>query len=225
MENIQPNSNQQPQTTAARPKYWIPLLFLVVGLLAGYGLGWQAQRKPAALEPAIFSSFDDCVNNNGVSLISEFNACVAPNPDDDTSLWLQYSAQNLPRLTERKTTPQANVVENVDKITSTGLVEFLEFDDTGCERGRYRFIKEVPDRFAQMNYGCAGDEVWSEGAQIIAIKLADGWALISPTNHMAEDGTPSCLMVDMFKISKDLSDKCFENTGYNDDSIRSVEYP
>lgn len=84
-------------------------------------------------------------------------------------------------------------------------------------------MKEVPGRYAQMNNGCDGAN--NDKSYIIAMKLADGWSLISPSNHINEQGVPSCLLVDVFKISKSLNDSCFENTGFNNANHRKVENP
>jgi hypothetical protein len=106
------------------------------------------------------------------------------------------------------------------------LIEFLKYDDTGCGNGQgyYRILKEVPNRFALLDYGCSTDKSALAGDySIIALKLSDGWRLLSPTNNF--DGTtPSCLLVDMFKISKSLTPKCFENTGFNNGSLKTVSY-
>jgi hypothetical protein len=113
-------------------------------------------------------------------------------------------------------------------------VAFLKHDETGCEigqqagssaaRGYYKILKEVSNRFALLNYGCLSDPGALQGNyDIVAMKLGDGWALLSPTNNF-NGSTPSCLMVDTFKISKTLTPKCFENTGYNNGALKDVVY-
>lgn len=226
------------------------LLFLAVAFLILVALvsllAWQ-QNKVSSLNKEVaalketqipqnkFESYEDCTNNGGAILNTingQFNACLGGNEDRSGELpqyqaFLQYSAQNLPRITESKKT------ENENKVTSRSqhsqdLIEFLRFDDSGCEpRGEYEIVKEVPERFAFMKYGCDKDgQVQSDNPPtIIAMKLADGWATLSPTNNMDDKGRPSCLLVDMFKISKDLVLKCFENTGYNNGNLKDVVYP
>lgn len=195
------------------------LLVLVILGLIGLA-GWFVFNRNAdknETQPKTFSSYDDCAKNDGKILEAEFSACT-----DDKHLYLQYSAQNLPRLSERKNSEKENKVEYSGNYSSD-LIAFLRQDFTGCDTtGYYKILKEVPGRFAQMNYGCDGAN--NDKTYIIAMKLADGWSLISPTNHMNEQGVPSCLMVDMFKISKNLSDTCFENTGFNNGNLRKVEY-
>lgn len=169
-----------------------------------------------------FSNYDECAQGGGaLTNATHFSACIGA----DNELFLQYSAQNLPRIQERKANTSPNhVVAGAD--TTVDLVSFLKQDYSGCVAsvGYYKVLKEVKNRFAVMNYGC---DNYTEGqkasANIIAMKLADGWVLLSPTDNM--QGTmPSCLLADMFKISKQLSAKCFETTGYNDGSLRDVTY-
>lgn len=196
-----------------------------VASFIGYTVGVNRSEPP---DLRTFTSYDDCTQNGGMHWNAEFNACSGDaqvvDGVEQGELFLQYSAQNLPRLTERKRAEKDNVVESVGS-PSSDLLAFLKNDDTGCsESGYYKVLKEVPARFALANFGCteAGDA--KDDAHVVAIKLADGWSLISPTNHFNEDGVPSCLMVDMFRIPKTLSGKCFENTGYNDGQLRDVSY-
>lgn len=192
------------------------IVIVVVGLLGA--VGWLViNRNADNSRVEKFSSYDDCVKNGGKMLEAYFSACT-----DNKRLYLQYSAQNLPRLEERKKSEKDNKVEYSGNYSSD-LISFLRQDFSGCDTtGYYKILKEVTGKFAQMNYGCVGAN--NDKTYIIAIKLADGWSLISPTNHINEQGIPSCLMVDMFKISKSLSDTCYENTGFNNGTLRKVEY-
>lgn len=190
--------------------------------------------KNTSVPQAQYTSYEDCINNGGAflrTINADFSGCLGGNVADAGELpnyqaFLQYSAQNLPRIDERK------VAKNENKVTANGnysadLVAFLKSDETGCTpRGEYELVKEVTNRFALIKYGCDGDgQVQSnDPPTIVAIKLSNGWSLISPTNNM-QGNTPSCLLVDMFKISKELSTQCFENTGYNNNSLRAVTYP
>jgi hypothetical protein len=84
----------------------------------------------------------------------------------------------------------------------------------------------VHERFALLNYGCTNDPNALKGAyDIIAMKMGDGWVQLSPTNNFNSNNVPSCLIVDMFKISKSLTPQCYQNTGYNDNSLRKVTNP
>lgn len=214
---------------------------VVVALVAG--VVWQQAKiyslseRVASLEKnqipqKLFKNFDECRSQGGAFLntFNGFDACLGGNSDTGGEIpqyqaFLQYSAQNLPRLTERKKSDVENKV-TADGDYSADLIEFLKQDYTGCDsRGEYEIVSEVKDRFALAKYGCDGDgQVQSETPPtVIAIKLADGWNLISPTNHM-NNGTPSCLLVDMFRISKELTPKCFENTGHDDGALRDRQY-
>lgn len=177
-----------------------------------------------------YTSYDTCVNNGGIELNTingEFDECLEGN----NQVIMQYSAQNLPRIDNDGTTTVANVVKYATG-TSTDLVSYLTFDDEGCSigqpsgtdtRGYYKVIREVPNRYALLNYGCMSDPDALKGDYyIIAMKLANGWVLLSPTNNMSNNGTPSCLLVDIFKISRSLSGQCFQNTGYDNGSLRAV---
>lgn len=193
----------------------IPILifFVVIGLIGV--TGWSSWSSNKA---ANYSDFDDCIKKGGKELsANDFRVCST-----EDRAYLQYSAQNLPRIEEQKKSEKENKVEYSGSY-SQDLITFLRYDYTGCETsGYYKIIKEVTGRFALMNYGCDGAN--NDGSFIIAMKLSNGWSLISPTNNISEKGVPSCLMVDIFKISKELSDKCFENTGFNNGSIKQVEY-
>jgi hypothetical protein len=200
---------------------WLEIIGgLVAATIIGVLLIMWANPRTEVLDTKQFTSYDDCVKNGGVTGHTDISACIGSNDQ----LFLQYSAQNLPRLSERKanTTPNTVVAEG---DYSADLVAFLKQDYTGCKpTGYYKVLKEVKNRFALMDYGCDSAGQSHEGdAKIIAIKLADGWVLISPTNNM-RGATPSCLLVDMFKVSKKLSAQCFESTGYNDGTLRNVSY-
>lgn len=239
-----PKRNKQP--------YLIALLIVVLLGSAGYGVyTWQqsqvnqlnqqiATLKEKQLPQQKFSSYEDCTNNGGVALRTingQFDACLGGDDDDTSDIpqhqaFLQYSAQNLPRIQEAKKSKTENRVDNTAGH-SAELVSFLKQDYTGCEigasdnntRGYYKIVKEVPDRFALLKYGCMNDASALKGDySIVAIKLGNRWALISPTNNMYGD-TPSCLIVDMFKVSKELSSTCKENTGYNNGKSREVTHP
>jgi len=169
--------------------------------------------------------YTDCIQHGGQALHYygpiQLEACRG----GDT-LFLQYSAQNLPRLTSEKTQPTANTVV-ADASVSPSLVDFLKYDYTGCsdDAGYYKVLKEVPNRFAEMTYGCGSAVTAMPQSYIIAMNAGGTWTSISPTNNMDETtGTPSCLIVDIFKISKALSSKCWQNTGYNNGAMRSVDY-
>jgi hypothetical protein len=198
-------------------KYFIGALVLILVGAVDCGVWYINGYKKLAGA----TTYEECVKNGGRSLNSEFNACLGAKDE----LFLQYSAQNLPRINERTLSERENLVA-FSGAYSADLVKFLRNDYTGCEVGYYKIIEEVPGRFALLNYGCADDENALGGAYyIIAMKLGDRWALISPTNHMNDNGMPSCLLADIFKVSGDLASECFENTGYSDGSVRPVNYP
>jgi hypothetical protein len=233
-----------------------PLMALGLLIVATCGLvGWivyqqqkvsDLNKKIVVLEKnqlpsRIFETYDECISNGGVilnTINAQFNGCLGGNEDETGDLpqhqaFLQYSSQNLPRISERKKSDVVNRVDNADS-SSPDLVAFLKQDYAGCEigspddsaKGYYKIIKEVEDRYALLNYGCEDDQAALSGKYyIIAIKLGDGWSLLSPTNNMSEEGQPSCLLVDMFKISKNLSAKCYENSGYNNGDLKDVVYP
>lgn len=185
--------------------------------------------RPSSLSvQTIASRYSDCVRSGGhitsYDGAIQFDACLANND----RLSLQYSAQDTPRIDEHKITPSMNHVI-YGTSDPADLVSFLQQDDTGCSSsgsaGYYKIIKVVPNRFAEMTFGCDGyTSQQKDSAYIIAMKLSDGWALLSPTNNVNEQGVPSCLLVDMFRISKNLSSQCYENTGYSDGSLRQVTY-
>ena len=240
--------------THSHRRFWIILILVIVaavGAVSGIYI-WQHQQvsdltkqvaflKQTQLPQKKFTDIDDCNRNGGVDLFTingQLSACLGGkvNSDDDGSVdsyqaFLRYSAQNLPRIEERKVSKTENRVDNADKF-SDELAVFLKQDYAGCDfgessaRGYYKILKEVPNRFALLNYGCTNDENAVEGQYfIIAIKLGDGWALLSPTNNMDEEGRPSCLLQDMFKISSKLTPKCFENTGYDNGQLKERNYP
>lgn len=196
-------------------------VFVLGFLLAGV-IGWTLGIKSGSSHQIEadrgfkqFTSYDDCIANGGNFIGQQpGNACI----NGGDQLFLQYSAQNLPRLTESKKARKDNVVEK-SVAASADLVSFLKHDETGCETGYYKIIKEVKNRFALLTYGCDKPD-----ASMIAMKLSNGWTLISPTNHM-RDGAPSCLLADMFRVSSKLVNKCFENTGYNDGTLRGIKHP
>lgn len=222
----------------------LSVILSVLLIMAGGILVWQwtkisslnkeiSSSKTTLLPQKKYASYEDCISNGGIVLNTiniQFSGCLGSNEADAGGVpqyqaFMQFSAQNLPRIEEHKTAKTEN------KVTTNGsyspdLVAFLKSDDSGCAtRGEYEIVKEVPGRFALMKYGCDRDEqVQSASAPtIIAMKLSDGWRLLSPTNNM-QGTTPSCLLVDVFKISKELSQKCFENTGYNNGALRDVLY-
>lgn len=210
-------------STKRQSGFGIIEVLIIVAVLGVVGfLGWTVLiRTNTSSSLASFKSYDDCAQNGGKLLTSKFSACLG----GEDKLFLQYSAQNLPRINERKKASVPNSVETSGNY-SADLVEFLKTDYTGCEVGYYKIVKEVTARFAEMNSGCNNySDQQKASSFIIAMKLADGWALLSPTDNVDSNGVPSCLLVDMFKISKKLSDKCYENTGYNDGSLRSVDFP
>lgn len=197
------------------------ILLIIFGAFMGYV--WQGREitalqkevtslKSTQLPQQKFSSFEDCTNNGGTILITinvQFNGCLGGNLDEVGDLpqhqaFMQYSAQNLPRLGEK-----IRVSGDPDN-----LKDFINSSE-GCEA---ELIKEVKDRFALVK--CTDQR----GVYDVAIKLSDGWRYISTTNNMNEKGQPSCLVVDMFKVSKELTPKCYENTGYNNDSLKDVTY-
>ncbi|HEU4966350.1 MAG TPA: hypothetical protein VFT53_02620 [Candidatus Saccharimonadales bacterium] len=170
--------------------------------------------------------YSDCIQHGGQALryygAIQLEACRG----NDT-LFLQYSAQDMPRLTSEKTQTTANTVI-ADASTSPSLVNFLKYDYTGCSKdaGYYKVFKEVPGRFAEMSYGCAGTIPEMPRSYIIAMNAGGSWTFISPTNNMDNTtGVPSCLIVDMFKVSKALSPRCWQNTGYDNGAMRAVGYP
>lgn len=180
----------------------------------------------------LYKSYDDCISNGGIMLDTinaQFNGCLGGDKDESGQLpqhqaFLQYSAQNLPRIMARNESTIGSKVTAKNTI-SRDLVEFLAKDGSCApSKGEFEVIKEVTNRFALMKYGCeGGGQVQSNSSPtIIGMKLADGWVLISPTNNMDDEGRPSCLLVDMFKISKELSPKCFENTGFNNGELKEV---
>lgn len=211
------------------------IIIALLAMLAGVLYVWHpAKTITNQLPQKQYDSYEDCVNNGGILLVTinaQFDGCLGGDLDETGEIpqhqaFLQYSAKNLPNISERKTSDTENRVSNTENY-SADLVNFLKNDASGCDpRGEYEIIDEVPDRFALMKYGCDGDgQVQSDSPPtIIAIKLADGWSFISPTNNM-EDGVPSCLLQDIFKVSKELAPTCFENTGHDNYSLSKRNYP
>jgi hypothetical protein len=237
--------------TFTRSKSPLLLAGALIMLLAIAGLVWQqhtianlndelSKLKKTQLPQQQYAGYEDCSNNGGVLLNTvngQFSACLSGS-DEQTAerpqylAFLQYSSQNLPRLEENKVNQSGkNII--LSGAASNELTQFLENSYSGCEIGSsdasifapaYLKIKsEVQNRYALINYGCADDHIIDKTFSI-AIKLADGWRWISTTNNMNEQGVPSCLVVDMFKISKLLTPKCYENTGYNNGSLKDVTY-
>lgn len=234
--------NIEQQTSNKKSNKLIYLVIVLLVALTGFVYLWQHKKvndlnkqvsslEETQLPQKQFSSIEDCNQNGGVPLSTingEFNACLGGKEEggDSYQAFLQYSAQNLPRIDENATST-SKLENRVDNTTghSSDLVTFLKQNDTGCEQGYYKILKEVPNRFALLNYGCTNDKLALEGKYfIIAMRLGDGWAFLSPTNNMDDKGRPSCLLQDMFKISKDLAPKCFENTGYDNGKLKARNY-
>jgi hypothetical protein len=172
---------------------------------------------------SVFTSYTDCVKRGG-QLLSYDNAIQFSACKGNANLYLQYSAQDMPRLTAEKTQSTANMVVAGEGISGS-LVSFLKYDYTGCDKnGYYEVLKEVPGRFAEVSYGCSVPTSQSAQSYMIAMYTGGAWTFISPTNNM-NGSVPSCLLVDMFKVSKELTSRCYQNTGYNDGSLRAVDYP
>lgn len=223
MDTSQQN-NLEIKTGTVTNKYPLLLAGAFLILVAVVGILWQqnkinnlrkeiSQLKKTQLPQSKFANYEDCINNGGVLLNTingQFDACLGGNEDETGELpqhqaFLQYSAQNLPRLEEKT---KVNGDPN-------SLADFVK-SSTGCPS---KVEKELKNRFAIIS--CTDQKsIYS-----LAIMLADGWRYISTTNNMNEKGQPSCLIVDMFKVSKDLVPKCFENTGYNNGKLKEVVYP
>ena len=242
---------QHEMTGTTQRKRLSMVVVLLVGLLllATVVILWQQHtivginRKVGALQATQlptkqFKSYEDCTRNGGEQLTTvngQFDACLSGRTEesgDSYTAFLQYSAQNLPRINSSKYSVKANRVD-ATAGHAADLVAFLRHDYSGCEvdtddasvTGYYKIVKEVPNRFALLDYGCTNDESALAGDyKIIAMKLGTTWATLSPTDNMREDGTPSCLLVDTFKVSKRLTPKCYENTGYNNGTLKSVKY-
>jgi hypothetical protein len=222
MEEIQQN-NTETKTNVKKNKLPLLLVGAFLILLAIAGFVWQqnkinklnnevAELKKTQLPQKRYSSYEDCIKNDGVLLNTingQFDACLGGDEDESGELpqhqaFLQYHAQNLPRL-EDKT--------RVDGDPNS-LNDFVKAS-TGCPG---KIVNELPNRFAIVT--CTDQK----DTYSLAIKLADGWRWISTTNNMNEKGQPSCLVVDMFKVSKEITPKCFENTGYNNGTLKDVKY-
>lgn len=213
------------------------LFIIVVVLVVLASAGWFINNKghkqtSTTTSQRSYASYSDCLNHGGQSLsydgAIQFDACKAGN----SNLYLQYSAQNLPRIDQNKTTAAPNIVVSNASATPD-LVSYLTHNYTGCGIGQpansnvtgyFKVDKEIPSGWALLTYGCSSDSAASKnaGANMIAMKLSSGWVEISPTNNFLPNGTPSCLLVDMFKVPSSLSSQCYQNTGYNDGSLRSV---
>ena len=229
---------EQPAETKPVPKQPVSvvILYIIIGLLAAV-LGFTYYRysqklddkqnqieqlEMSQLPTQNFTSYEDCLENGGVYLWTinvQFNGCAGGeafpeyrNEDGyiyQANAFFQYSAQNLPRLLDPVTTDED--LTDLDTYLSAGL-------PSDCT---YKIHKLVTDRFVLTDYTCTGDEQYRS----LAIKLADGWRGISTTNNMNKGNDLSCLVVDMFKVSKELVSQCYENTGYNNDSLKDVTYP
>ncbi len=197
-----------------------------------------AELKKNQLPSTSYASFDECSQNGGILLTTvnvQFNGCLGGKLGDAShQAFMQYSAQNLPRLEEDKINDPGDKNVIVSGVAaSSDLTQFLENSYSGCaigsaaesvfQPGYFKVRKEITNRFALVGYGCADGEFLDKTLSI-AIKLADGWRFISTTNNMNDEGIPSCLVVDMFKISKELTPQCFENTGYNNGDLKDVTY-
>lgn len=242
--------NTSPKPKKSKTGIIVIALLVLAALLAGGVYMWRQtqvkklQDQVSTLEKTQlpqkqYESYEDCIANNAPPLNTingQFNACLGGNTDESGDLpqyqaFLQYSAQNLPRLLEDKVNESGDKNVILEGATaSADLTTFLESEYAGCgansadeakfEPAYITVVKEVPGRFALTMGGCSkNDEYYS-----ISIKLADGWRGISTTNNMDEEGLPSCLVVDMFKISKKLTKQCFENTGYNNGTLKDVIY-
>ena len=175
-------------------RFWIILILVVVMAVAGVGsvYWWQheqvedlnnqvAKLKQTQLPQKQFTSIEDCYKNGGKSLYTlngQFSACLGGKVEDgeDYQAFLQYSAQNLPRINERKISKTDNQVVSSDGH-SADLVAFLKRDYTGCEigqsedsvKGYYRILKEVSSRYALLNYGCTNDQSALKGQYFIIV--------------------------------------------------------
>jgi hypothetical protein len=201
------------------------MLLVLFGIAIGFAAGFVSNKPDPkdVTEPTSYQNYDDCARNGGELLFVDtiqINLCTAASVQTNDTAYAQYSAQNLPRLVERKAQKVANNVIG-DAPISDDLRAFLTYYDQGNCEATAEVIKEIPNRFALVRGSGCDDSVLYPS---IAIKLGDGWSYISTTNNLDEDGMPSCLVVDMFKLSKDLVPKCFENTGYNDGTLKDVVY-
>lgn len=208
-------------------------LLIVGAVLAVLGsLGWLMYAHDHSQQiHSVYSSYADCVSHGGQPLqyddAIQFDACKGTS----SNLYLQYSAQNLPRIDENRTTTTPNVIASAVSASSD-LVSYLTYNYTGCDIGQpansgatgyYKIIKEIPSGWALLQYGCSSRSSSSaNNAYMIAMKLSSGWVELSPTNNFLPNGTPSCLLVDMFNVPGSLTSQCYQNTGYDDGSLRSV---
>jgi len=238
-----PQLQHRPKT---KKRKFFNLIFAAVLALFTLGAIWQQtvissqnkeieNLKKTQLSQNKFANFIECAESDGVliEIINSTAGCVSGEVTSGGDrpkykAFLRFNANSLPRILERQKSENKNTVTN-NIGASKELVAFLENDYWGCQtNGEYKIIKEVRDRFALMQYGCTGDGSINtpNPPTIIGIKLADGWSLISSANyHMNNNGQPSCLLVDLFKVSKELTPKCFENTDYDEGKIKDVLYP
>ena len=110
----------------------------------------------------------------------------------------------------------------VDTANSpTDLIAFLGADNTQCykssESGYYKVVTQASDQFAKMQYGCTAKggttPLSASPAYILAKKVNNKWALISPTNQWLPingQDTPSCTMVNGNKVSKLVTPQCWQ---------------
>lgn len=237
-----PHIQQRPNIK--KRKYRKLFIILIIALTT-LGLTWQQtvinsqnneinNLKKTQLPQKKFADYLECVESDGVvfEIVNNASGCLSGdinNIDKPTyKAFLRFNASVLPRILERQKAPNKNVVVN-NVGASKNLVEFLENDYWGCPiNGVYEITKEVRDRFALMKYECTDDEriASSNAPLIIGIKLGDGWSLISSANDSLNiTGQPSCLLVDMFKVSKALFSKCVETSDYDLGNIKDVTYP
>ncbi|MGH7234381.1 MAG: pilus assembly FimT family protein [Candidatus Saccharimonadales bacterium] len=203
----------------------IIILFVAALLVV---VGWVIFSKNNNKNHMVYTSYSDCISHGGQILTYDdaiqFSACK----DNNNNLYLQYSAQNLPRIDQNANTTIPNQVIASPTDTSD-LINYLTYNFTGCNQGKnssvtgyFKIVKEIPSGWALLNYGCTNDTSAQKASTfMIAMKLSSGWVEISPTNNFLSNGTPSCLMVDMFRIPGDLTSHCYQNTGYNDGSLRT----
>jgi hypothetical protein len=179
------------------------------------------------------SDWNGCVTKGGLWVMTVnagFNACL----EGGKQVLLQYSSQNLPQITTNRTTTTPNIVVS-DSSDTSDLVSYLTYSYSGCSIGEapgtnltgyYKIVKEIPTSWALLNFGCSGyTQTEKDDAFIVAMKLSSGWVQLSPSDGFLPDGTPSCLLVDMYKIPQSLTPQCFQNTGYNNGSLRKVTNP
>ncbi len=211
----------------------VEFLIAIVIIVLLVAIGWFIYNKNHNKTPTSYTGYSDCISHGGQALTYndavQFNACRG----SGSALYLQYSAQNLPNISQNKTTTVPNQVVSSSSDASD-LINYLTYNYTGCNTGRpngsdvtgyYKIIKEIPSGWALLNYGCSNNtQSQNDSTHMIAMKLSSGWVELSPTNNFLPNGTPSCLLVDMFKVPETLTSQCYQNTGYSNGSLRSVTY-